>query len=94
MTTAIDMSIFTIESPFESVAVADFRNRIEHLERLVAVDYHACVGTTERNDWAHRARRVGSTLIHTTCKRATADDWMRRERAIDRSTSLLGKVQS
>lgn len=94
MTAAIDMSIFTTVSPTETVNVAEFRNRIEHLERLVAVDYHACRGVAELVRWAGRARRIGSELIHTTCKRATADDWMRRERAVDRSTFLLLQVQS
>ena len=93
MNTALDMSIFTIGSPLETVNVAEFRGRIEHLERL-ASDYHSCVDRFERAKWAVIARRIGSELIHTTCKRATTEDWMRRERAIDRSTSLLGKVQS
>jgi len=92
MTTAIDMSIYTTATPVAAVPVAEFRNRIQHLERLVHADYGACVNAAERANWAASARRIGSELIHTTCRRATVEDWNRRERAIDRSTSLLMRL--
>lgn len=94
MATAIDMSIYTTATPVETVNVAEFRNRIEHLERLVNADFGACVNAAERANWAASARRIGSELIHTTCIRATVADWNRRERIIDRSTTLLMKLEA
>lgn len=76
------------ESP-EVVRVDEFRRRISHLENLVSSGRHSCVGAAERQQWVKSARRIGSELINTTCLRATAEDWRRRERAIDRSTSAI-----
>jgi GTP cyclohydrolase III len=90
----MDNSNYTMPDASEAVTVkiADFRRAIEHLERKLHVDYHACVGAAERAAWAAQARRVGSELIRLVCKRATADDMDRRERALDRSTALIAKV--
>ena len=88
----IAMDIYTVSPNAKPVKVADFRNAIDHLERLVHVDFVACVGQREREQWVERARRTGRDLISITCKRAKADDWDRRERAIDTSTKMIGRV--
>ena len=83
------MDYTTIAPTAAVVPVREFRQLIAHLERLISVDRSACVDSTEIGRWAELARRVTSRLIATDCKRATADDWKRRERAIDRSTRLV-----
>jgi hypothetical protein len=87
----IDLRNFTIADQAETVPVAEFRNRIEHLHALVSCDYHSAVGENERARWCDSARLIGAELIATTCKRATLRDWEARERAIDRSAVMLGK---
>lgn len=77
-----------------AVPVREFRARISHLERLVNVDRHACRGAVELARWRRAAQRIGSELIATTCARATREDWERRERAIERSASLLTAERS
>ncbi len=79
----------TIAPNAQPVPVAEFRNRISTLERMIRVDLAACVGATERSRWAVSARRIAADLIATDCKRATGDDWTRRERAIDRAATLV-----
>ncbi len=88
--TALDLDIHTVANDAVVVKVADFRNAIERLERIVRVDRHACVGTKERARWFEIACRAGRDLIQTTCKRANRGDWDRRERAIDASTDAIG----
>lgn len=80
---------YTIVYPAEEVSVAEFRQRTSHLERLVNYDFHACSNALERARWAAIATRVGGELIATTCKRAKADDWARRETAIETSSARL-----
>jgi len=47
------------------VKVATFRNAVDHLFRVVNVDYHACVGAAELRNWQGIAGRVrGSAGIH------------------------------
>lgn len=81
------------ENP-ETVAVSEFRNRIEHLERKVNCDRHACKGPQEIERWIREAQRVGSELSRTTCKRAKAEDWTRREKAIQRSADAILAAQA
>ena len=40
------------------VKVATFRNAVDHLFRVVNVDYHACVGAAELRNWQGIAGRV------------------------------------
>lgn len=86
------ISEYTISETASPVTVAAFRDAIEHLERIVHVERHACVGADEKANWAKIARRIGSELINTTCKRATAADWTRREQAIDASTNQVARA--
>jgi nanoRNase/pAp phosphatase (c-di-AMP/oligoRNAs hydrolase) len=92
MSNAANTADYTISADAQTVKVADFRNAIERLERIVRVDFHACVDADERAQWVERAKRAGRELIATTCKRANHNDWMRRERAIDASTDRIGEV--
>ena len=80
---------YTIAPSPSFVSVREFRQAIEHLERKIRVDRHSAVGVAEKSRWAEETRRVASSLIATSCKRAKSDDWIRRERAIDRSASLV-----
>lgn len=91
----LDPMLYTVLSPDETrtVNVGEFRGAIEHLERLVHYDYHSAHGPAEKADWLARTKRVGAHLIGLFCKRATADDWMRRERVLDRSTALIEKCR-
>lgn len=89
MSKQIDMSGYTISETAEVVNVAEFRNRIEYLERLMSVDYHACADQVERTRWVRSAQRFARELTETTCKRATDADWRRRERALDRSATMI-----
>ena len=86
---AADLSCYTIAADAQAVPVAAFRNAIDRLDRIVRVDFHACVSTKERARWVEIAKRAGRDLIHTTCKRAQAGDWARRERVLDASTDRL-----
>lgn len=90
---ALDLSCYTIASDAQAVKVADFRNAIERLERIVRVDYHSAVGADERAQWVERARRAGRDLMRTVCKRAKRGDWDRRERALDASTDRIMAVR-
>jgi hypothetical protein len=89
-----DSMLYTapISGTVNTVNVAEFRQQIEHLERLVNCDWHACANDAERADWAFRARKVGSELIHMACKRATVADMDRRERVLDKSTQRLATL--
>ena len=84
-------SDITMSPNAQSVSVGDFRDLISNLERLINCDYHSCVDHNERARWVRRARSVGSELIGTSCPRATTTDWIRREKAIERSASLIGR---
>ena len=85
----MDTTHYTISSDAVAVPVAEFRNATDALSRVCRVDYHACVGASEKAQWVARARRVAARLIGMTCKRARCEDWNRRESAIDRATTLV-----
>lgn len=91
MDNALDMMLYTMPPADQAVTVkvAEFRGAIEHLERLVRSDWHACVNADERARCIASMKRVGAELICMVCKRATVEDMNRRERAIDRSASLV-----
>lgn len=87
-----DASIHTIEDITEIVKVREFRTRMDHLARVVHVDYHACATQRELENWVEICRRVASELRRTGCKRAKREDWDRRESYLDASASLIAKV--
>lgn len=84
---------YTVPADARSVPVAELRRHIEHLERIVHVDWHSSIGHPEQAACSDRARRVGGELIGMICNRATPDDMARRERAIERSTKLIARVE-
>ncbi len=69
--------------------VGEYRNLVAHLERIVNVDYCACVGDKEKTAWAEMAARVGSELINATCSRASGELVDRAQRIIDRSADRI-----
>lgn len=76
----------------EVVKVADFRDEIDHVFRIVNVDFHACVGADEKARWVEIARRFTTKLRGMTCKRATAYDWRQREMALDQAATRITKA--
>lgn len=79
----------TISENPEIVPVAEFRDRIKHLERIIHVDACACVDGVELGRCRRIAQRIGAELIASTSKRAKLEDWERRERVIERSTAFV-----
>jgi len=65
-----------------TVKVAVFRNETDRLSRRVNCDYHACVGVGEVKNWKRITCRVLAEVEVITCKRATAYDLERFDRAI------------
>ena len=63
--------------------VSEFRAMTEHLERVVNVDRHACVGPAEKAKWVDVARRIGDELVKAHCARATASDLSARKAAVE-----------
>ncbi len=64
------------------LCVADFRNEIDHLFRVVNVDYHACVGLNEYKYFHSLLTRVFDQVALVACKRAKPRDATRFESAI------------
>jgi hypothetical protein len=83
----INLNEYTLSANAETVSVSEFRDRVAHLERLHNCDRHSCVGISEKKTHVERVKRVASELIGTTCKRAKAADWDRRERIIDKTAT-------
>lgn len=75
------------------VNVAAFRQQIQSVEESCQRDYHACANATERASWAASTGRAAAELTRMTCKRATTQDMDRRERALDKSATLIIKVR-
>lgn len=88
----IDMTPYTQGNCLITVPVAEFRNQVGMLEDQVNLHYHSCVGASERAHWAEMTQRVGRKLLNLHSKRATKQDWDRREKALERSTVLIAKV--
>jgi hypothetical protein len=66
-----------------TVKVADFRNKIDHLFRVLNADFHACVNATELGNWERIAKRVYNELAHIECKRANDYDKEQRLKAME-----------
>ena len=80
-------------SDVKTVKVAEFRQRIESVEQYCHCDYHACVTDAERLRWADMTARAAAELSGMACARATKQDMDRRERALDKSATLIIKVR-
>ena len=63
--------------------VAAFRAEADHLFRLANVDYHACVGAHELDNWRAVAGRVLAEVEHCECKRATPYDLEQFRKAVE-----------
>ncbi|HCH1696720.1 hypothetical protein [Vibrio diabolicus] len=57
-----------------NVTVSEFRNSVDHLFKMVNVDYHACVGHKELDYWVERTEKVLNTVKMLECKRAKPVD--------------------
>jgi len=57
-----------------NVPVSEFRNSIDHLYRLINVDYHSCINTQELCYWVKRVERLIETVKVLECKRAKLED--------------------
>ncbi len=56
------------------IKVAAYRAEADHLFRVANVDYHACVGVNEIENWQRIAGRVLAGVEGVECKRASAYD--------------------
>ena len=83
-------SIYTVESATTFVRVAEFRLAIEALEYWIN-ERHSVCGAGERARWIEETRSLANKLAKLNCKRARKADWDRREIALDRSASVIGK---
>lgn len=77
-----------------NVPVSEFRDSIDHLYRLVNVDYHACVGVQELRYWAERTERVLSQVSELSCKRAKPDDIANHTKSLEAAHRRLEQVGS
>lgn len=84
---------YSISENAEVVNVAEFRDRISHLEHSIRCDKQSCVGEKEKTHWLHIMKGISSELFNTTCKRAKVQDWDRRERIIDEATMIIIKAE-
>ena len=75
------------------VKVATFRDSIDHLFRVVNVDYHACVGAGELRNWQGTARRVLAEVEGLECKRANPGDREQQRRSIEAVRERLAHSQ-
>lgn len=75
------------------VKVAKFRDAIDHLEQKI-VDYHSCVKDTERKRCALETDFVALDLFPMVCRRASIEDMLRRERALERAAKLIAEFAS
>ena len=69
--------------------VSEYKRLVAHLERVIHVDFHSCVGAEEKAYWVDTAKKVGSDLINATCARASEDLKNRAARVIDQSTTKI-----
>ena len=73
------------------VNVAEYRNRIASLERLIDVDYHAAAAVeSAQEDWRARCASARKKLALTSCKRATVTDRARCRSIEERAHMLCG----
>ncbi len=71
------------------VKVADFRDTIDHLFRVVNVDYNACVSSAEVRQWLEIVARVKKELEETECKRAAEYDHTRKALALGKAEKQI-----
>lgn len=74
------------------VKVAAFRNAVDHLFRVVNVDYHACVRADELRNWQSIASRVLAEVDALECKRARQDDLDEQRRSIEAARERMNQA--
>ena len=85
----IDTEKYTVANDANNVKASEFRELIDYLLRIIRIDSMACVTREEKAANVELAKRIGSELISTICKRASDKDWRRRECAIEDSFSYI-----
>lgn len=78
----------------KTVKVAEFRNAVDHLFRVVNQDYHACVGAGEVKNWVRIAQRVREEVQNIECKRASDYDKEQHQKALQAADDTLTKSVS
>jgi hypothetical protein len=71
------------------VKVSELRDKIDHLTRIVSVDFHACVSNMEKQRCLSMAQKVGTELMAMQCPTAKEEDLINKENALDLSTARL-----
>lgn len=74
------------------VRVTEFRSNVDHLFRVVNVDYHACVNVSELRVWRGHAERLLATVSSLECSRATDADQDRRLHSQVQARVRLGQA--
>lgn len=83
-----------IQESKEKVNVREFRNRIDHLNRVVRYDYSMAADQKELMNWLRIAKRVADEVRNTVTARANATDKKRRDDALAKADELIKKVES
>lgn len=81
---ANDIEPVSVAESMEWVPVAEYRRRVEHLERVYNGDRHSCVGAGEWECWRRIAVRVLGEVERTECKRAKDEDRIRKADIVNR----------
>ena len=76
------------------VKVAEYRSATDRLFRIVNVDYHACVGVIEVQNWQEIAQRVLTEVEPLECKRATAYDHEQFSSAVQSARAQILRSQT
>ncbi len=77
-----------------NVKVAEYREQIRHLERVINYDSKMCVGEKEIASCVRIAKSVGSALIDMECRTAKDEDDLRKECILDKSFHFIYKNTS
>lgn len=82
----------TLDTIETYVSVSEFRAATDALFRHVTYHVGNAIDDVELKANADMCRRSAQRLSSLGCKRAKREDWQNRERALDRSASLLSKI--
>ncbi len=72
-----------------AMKIAEYRQKLGHLERVFNVHRHACVSNEEKAYWFDLARRVLSEVEPIKCARASQDDIERKDRIVRKVSHFL-----
>ena len=75
------------------VKVSSYRDSIDHLFRVVNVDYHACVNAGELRNWVSIAERLLAEVSGLECKRANEYDRDQHRQSLEAASARLAQAQ-